>query len=175
MRELLNALSRYLICSPGGKCFQRILIKLFKERLITVQKFFLKNIQTYGYVVYILDCWAVPGYSILKTVPAIRDSNMLRLGEFVHYKTKPVQNCLAFANNHQMFQGIFLDILKTDSLRHAGEMLHVKTVRIHQNTQGRRLSLSQTKGNVLNRLRFLKKHFMFLEELNRRIRENGIN
>ena len=30
-------------------------------------------------------------------------------------------------------------------------------------------------GNVWNRLRFLKKHFMFLEELNRRIRENGIN
>ena len=39
----------------------------------------------------------------------------------------------------------------------------------------RRLSLPQTKGNVWNRFRFLKKHFMFLEELNRRIRENGIN
>ena len=26
--------------------------------------------------------------SILRTVPMIRDSNMLKLGEFVHYKTK---------------------------------------------------------------------------------------
>ena len=26
IRELLNAVSRYFICSPGGKCFQRILI-----------------------------------------------------------------------------------------------------------------------------------------------------
>ena len=39
----------------------------------------------------------------------------------------------------------------------------------------RRLRLPQTKENVWNRFRFLKKHFMFLEELNRRIRENGIN
>ena len=44
-----------------------------------------------------------------------------------------------------------------------------------QNAQGRRLSLPPAKGNVWNRLRFLKKHFMFLEELKRRIRENGIN
>ena len=43
-----------------------------------------------------------------------------------------------------------------------------------QNAQGWRLSLPQTKGNVWNRLRFLKKHFLLLEELNRRIRENGI-
>ena len=39
MRELLNAVSRYLMCSPAGKCFQRILIKFFKENLIIVQKF----------------------------------------------------------------------------------------------------------------------------------------
>ena len=39
MRELLNAVSRYLICNPAGKCFQRILIKVFKETLIIVQKF----------------------------------------------------------------------------------------------------------------------------------------
>ena len=44
-----------------------------------------------------------------------------------------------------------------------------------QNAQDRRLSLPPTKGNVWNRLRFLKKYFMFLEELNGRIRENGIN
>ena len=44
-----------------------------------------------------------------------------------------------------------------------------------QNAQGRRLSLPQTKGNVWNRLRFLKKHFMFLEDLNRSILVNGMN
>ena len=71
-----------------------------------------------------------------------------------------------------MFQGgfddNFLDILKTDSVRHAGKVFT-------QNAQDRRLSLPQTKGNVWNRLRFLKKNFMFLEELNRKIRENRIN
>ena len=36
MRELLNAVS---LCSPARKCFQRILIKFFKENLIIVQKF----------------------------------------------------------------------------------------------------------------------------------------
>ena len=44
-------------------------------------------------------------------------------------------NCLAFANKHQMFQGgfriiVFLDILKTDSVRHASEVL--KTMSIHK-------------------------------------------
>ena len=44
---------------------------------------------------------------------------------------------------------IFLDILKTDSVRHAGEVL--KRMRMgenSQNAQGRRSSLLQTKGNV---------------------------
>ena len=38
---------------------------------------------------------------------------MLKLGDFVHYKTKPALEllgvCLAFANKHQMFQGGFDD------------------------------------------------------------------
>ena len=43
----------------------------------------------------LLDYWAVPGYSILKTVPAIRDLNMPKLREFVHYRTKPVLELLS--------------------------------------------------------------------------------
>ena len=39
MKELLNAVSRYLIWSAAGECFQRILIRFFKENLIIVQKF----------------------------------------------------------------------------------------------------------------------------------------
>ena len=58
-------------------------------------------------------------------------------------------------------------------MRHAGEAL--KTFQISQNAQGRQLSLLLTKGNAWNRLRYLKKHFTFLEELNPRIRENGTN
>ena len=58
-------------------------------------------------------------------------------------------------------------------MSHAGEAL--KASQISQNGQGRQLSLLLTKGNAWNRLRFLKKRFTFLEELNRRIRENGTN
>ena len=95
-----------------------------------------------------------------------RDLNMLKLG----------QTCLRIAwrlrTNIKCFREvsmiIFLDILKTDSVRHAGEVL--KTMRIHKMPR-----LPQTKGNVWKRLGFLKKHFMFLQELNRRIHENGIN
>ena len=89
----------------------------------------MKNRETY--VVYIIDCWAVPGYSILKTVPAIRNSNMLKLAEFVHYKTKPVSEllgvCEQISTVREVSAIIFLDILKTDSVRHAGEVL--KTMR----------------------------------------------
>ena len=67
----------------------------------------MKNRETY--VVYISDGWAVPSYRILKTVPAIRESIMLKLGEFVYYKTKPVLELLGVANKHQMFQGGFDD------------------------------------------------------------------
>ena len=58
-------------------------------------------------------------------------------------------------------------------MSYAGEAL--KASQISQNAQGRQLSLLLTKGYAWNRLRFLKKHFTFLEELNRRIRENGTN
>ena len=52
-----------------------------------------------------LDCWAVPGYSILETVPAIRDSNMLKLREFVHYKTKPVWELLGVCEQTSYVSG----------------------------------------------------------------------
>ena len=84
-----------------------------------------------------LDCWAVPGYSILKTVPAIRDSRF----EYAQVRgIRPLQNqtCFRIAwrlrTNIRCFREvsmiIFLDILKTDSERHAGEVL--KTMRIHK-------------------------------------------
>ena len=65
----------------------------------------MKNRETY--VVFILDCWAIPGYSILKTVPAIRDSNMLKLREFVHYKTKPVLELLGVCEQTSYVSGRF--------------------------------------------------------------------
>ena len=86
-------------------------------------------------------------------------------------------NCLAFAKKHQMFQGGFDDNFSghPENWLSASRRWGVENNENSQNAQGWRLSLPQAKGNVWNRLRFLKKHFMFLEELNRRIRENGIN
>lgn len=90
--------------------------------------------------------------SILKTVSRIGDSNVLKLGEFVHYKTKP---CLTFSNKHQMLRGGFDDNfsvhvypLKTHSQCHANKVL--KTLDISLYAQGRQLSLlhDQTQGNV---------------------------
>ena len=94
-----------------------------------------------------------------------------KLREFVHYKTKPVLELLGVCE--QLFLGGFDDNfsgypenwLRVSCHRKQGES---------QNAQGRRLSLPPAKGNVWNRLRFLKKQLMFLEELNRGIRENGI-
>ena len=42
---------------------------------------------------------------------------------------------------------IFLDVLKTDSVRHTGEV-NIENNENLQNAQGWRLSLPQTKGNV---------------------------
>ena len=94
----------------------------------------MKNRETY--VVYILDCWAVPGYSILKTGRP-RDSRF----EYAQARgIRPLQDqtCFRIAwrlrTNIKCFREvsmvIFLDILKTDSVRHAGEVL--KTMRIHK-------------------------------------------
>ena len=71
-----------------------------------------------------------------------------------------------------MLQGGFDDNF-SDNWLSASRQWRVENIEISQNVQGRQLS--QTKGNVWNHVRFLKKHFTFLEELNQRIRENGIN
>ena len=60
---------------------------------------------------------------------------MLKLGEFVHYKTKPVLELLSVCEQTSNVSGrfamiIFLDILKTDLVLHAGEVL--RTMRIHK-------------------------------------------
>ena len=68
---------------------------------------------------------------------------------------------------------IFLDIL--DNWLGESRRWSVESIPDFTNAQGRQLSLLLTKGYAWNRLRFLKKHFTFLEELNRRIRENGTN
>ena len=76
-----------------------------------------------------------------------------------------------------MFQGGFDDNFSgyPENWLSASRRWGVENNENSKHAQGRRLSLLQTKGNVWNRLRFLKKHFMFLEELNRTIRGNGIN
>ena len=76
-----------------------------------------------------------------------------------------------------MFQGGFDDNFSglPENWLSASRRWDVENYENSQNAQGRRLSRLETKGNVWNRLRFLKKHFMFLEELNRTIRGNGIN
>ena len=76
-----------------------------------------------------------------------------------------------------MFQGGFDDNFSgyPENWLSASRRWGVENNENSKHAQGRRLSLLQTKGNVWNRLRFLKKHVMFLEELNRRIRENRIN
>lgn len=43
---------------------------------------------------------------------------------------------------------------------------NVENLEISLHAQGRRLSLLQTQGNVWNCVRFINKHFMFVEELN---------
>ena len=101
---------------------------------------------------------------------------MLKLGEFVHYKTKPVLELLGISkqtsNVSWRFRWWFL--WRSWKLTQCVSRCGVENNENSQNAQGRRLSLPQTKSNVWNHLRFLKKHFMFLEELYRRIRENGI-
>ena len=103
---------------------------------------------------------------------------MFKLGEFVHYKTKPVYELLGICEQTSNVSGRFPDYSFSgypENWLSASRQWGVENNEYSQNAQGRRLSLPQTKGNVWNHLRFLKKHFMFLEELNRRIRENGIN
>ena len=89
----------------------------------------MKNRETY--VVYILDCWAVPGYSILKTGRP-RDSRF----EYAQARgIRPLQDQTCFraawrlGTNIKCFREVsmitFLDILKTDSVRHAGEVLRI--------------------------------------------------
>ena len=43
----------------------------------------------------------------IKTLTAIRDSNILKLGEFVHYKTKPVLELLAVCEQTPNVSGRF--------------------------------------------------------------------
>ena len=66
---------------------------------------------------------------------------------------------------------ILLDILKTDSVRHDGEVM--KTMRIMPKVD----DWVSLKPRAMFQIAwdFYKKHFIFLKELSRRIRENGIN
>ena len=144
IRELLNAVSRYLICSPVGKCFQRILINFDDCVEISIplpkqkesqsyhifDKFFVKNRRTY--VVYIQTTGP-----FRFTVYRPRDSRF----EYAQaWGIRPLQDQTCFSvawrlrTNIKCFRQasmiIFPDILKTDCLRHAGEVL--KTTRIHK-------------------------------------------
>ena len=121
--------------------------------------------------------WVPLRASILETVPAIRDSNMLKLVEFVHYEAKSFFRiawhlrtnikCLA-----EVSMNMFLDILCTCLWWLTQYVTQMKDIEI---TLYSKVYFKPEPGNVWNRWRFLKKLFMFLEELNRRIRENGWN
>ena len=116
IRELLNAVSRYFICSPGGKCFQRILINfddcveisipLLKQKesqsYHIFDKFFVKTERRTQFTFRLLD-----RSGLQYTVPAIRDSNILKLGEFVHYKTKRVLELLGVCEQTSNVSGRF--------------------------------------------------------------------
>ena len=50
--------------------------------------------------------------------------------------------------------------------------LSVENIEISLYSQARQLLLLLTQGNIYNRLRFLNKYLMFLEELNKLFRKN---
>ena len=94
----------------------------------------MKNRETYGYVVYILDCWAGLQYSENRP----RDSRYEYYTQARGIRPLQDQTCFRIAwrlrTNIKCFREvsmiIFLDILKTDSVRHAGGVL--KTMRIQK-------------------------------------------
>ena len=153
MRELLNAVSRYLMCSPAGKCFQRILMKLFKENLIIVQKFrFLcRSRKSRSRTRYSISSdfrekrrdLRSFHFRLLSRSGLQYSENRPRDSRFEYAQAwgiRPLQDqtCFRIAwrlrTNLKCFRQvsmiIFPDILKTDCLRHAGEVL--KTMRIHK-------------------------------------------
>ena len=93
---------------------------------------------------------------------------MLKLSEFVYYRTK-----------YQMFQGGFGDNFSgyPENWISAPCRWGVENFENSQNGQGWRLSLLLNQGQCLKSLEISKEAFifMFLEELNQRIRKNEIN
>ena len=150
MRELLNAVSRYFICSLAGKCFQRILIKFFKENSIIVQKFryLCRSRKSRSRIRYSIssdfrekqrDLRSLY-FRLLRRSGLQYSENRPRDSKFEYAQARgirPVQDQTCFRIAWRLRTNIFcvrevsaiifLDILKTDSVRHAGEVL--KTMR----------------------------------------------
>ena len=110
---------------------------------------------------------------------------MLKHGDFVHHKAKSFFFRIAWHLRTNVkcsgevsmtiffwiYPGIYPLITAWLS---ASRRWSIENIEISPYAQGRRLSLLQTQDDVWNRSRFLKKHFMFLEELNRSIRKKGL-
>ena len=118
----------------------------------------------------ISDCRAS---SILKTVPVSQDSKeyaKCKLGEFVHNNTKPLfRIAWHFWTNTKYFGEVLL-IISVDIHRELTQCVRTwifsKCQKHSLYAQARQSLLLLTQGNIYNRLRFLNKYLVFLEELN---------
>ena len=128
--------------------------------------------------VRISDCRAS---SILKTVPVSQDSKeficIYKLGEFVHNNTSLYLELLGISkqslNTLLRIPGfLWIFIGSSLSVWELECFLSVENIEISPYAQAQQSLLLLTQGNIYNRLRFLNKYLMFLEELNELFREN---
>ena len=122
---------------------------------------------------WISDCRAS---SILKTVPVSQDSKeyaWCKRGEFVHNNTKPLfWIAWHFWTNTKYSGEVSLIISVECSVSELEYFPSVENIEISLYAQARQSLLLLTQGNIYNRLTFLNKYLMFLEELNELFREN---
>ena len=138
MRELLNTFN---ICSPAGKCLQRILIKVLNENLIIVKKFrsLCRSRKSRSRTRYSISLDFREKQRDLRICSSGLQYSENRPREYAQargIRSLQDQTCFRIAwclrTNIKCFREvsmiIFLDILKIDSVRHAGVVL--KTMRI---------------------------------------------
>ena len=126
---------------------------------------------------WISDCRAS---SILKTVPVRQDTKeyaWCKHGEFVHNNTKALFRIAWHFWTNTKYSGEVSLIISVDIHREwlgVSELeyfLSVENIEISLYAQARQSLLLFTQGNIYNRLTFLNKYLMFLEELNEPFRE----
>ena len=123
---------------------------------------------------WISDC-------ILKTLPVSQDSKeyaQCKRGEFVHNNTKPLFRIAWHFWTNTKYSGEVSLIIYVDIHRQLTQCVRTwifskcQNIEISLYAQARQSLLLLTQGNIYNRLRFLNKYLMFLEELNELFREN---